>query len=111
MDLLGRPQFLAKCVRRQASTEQPIAETCHSDRSEPTPFLFAFASCERVGSRSGGISLRSIRRALFEFEFFGWLFSLLLYIIASLLRSCFKKILNSIAFTNIVTKLATSVAL
>jgi hypothetical protein len=26
--------------------------------------FFAFASCERVGSRSGGISLRSIREAV-----------------------------------------------
>jgi ATPase subunit of ABC transporter with duplicated ATPase domains len=38
-----------------------MPKTCHSDRSEPTPFLQP-RSGEAVGSRSGGIFLRSIRR-------------------------------------------------
>ena len=32
---------------------QPFVTFCHSDRSEPTPFL-RVRSYERVGSRSGG---------------------------------------------------------
>src|SRR5579862_3295673 len=41
----------------------PSTVTCHSDRSEPTHFLSRSLLSERVGSRSGGTSLRSQPRS------------------------------------------------
>jgi len=45
----------------RAHSLQPSTQPCHSDRSGPMLFL-PLRSCEGVGPRSGGISLRSIHQ-------------------------------------------------
>jgi hypothetical protein len=77
-------------------------ENCHSDRSEPTLFLFAFAPANA--------SARVVEEPLFDRS----AEAPRLYACVDAAtpgHSCFKKILNNIAFTNIVTSDATNVAL